>query len=150
MFWLIVMYYFMVLYLKFLSMCGTESMGENVVSGLERMRYMCCMSICVCHWKPLFCLILIYFKIQMYIHLLMIWKFSVRSCNTYILSLVCFVSTSFSKQYQIKGEAWDSRCDQKYILINPFFNVIWLTGHHRDTHYILMIVHVYLYRYYLV
>ena len=34
---MIVMYHFMVLYLVFISMCGTESMGENGVSGLERM-----------------------------------------------------------------------------------------------------------------
>lgn len=80
--------------------------GENGV-------YVLYFYLCVSLNATVFCLILIYFKI----HLLMILKFSVWSCNTYILSLVCFVSTSFSKQCpKEKHEIQDA-------ITNPFWSI---------------------------
>jgi hypothetical protein len=55
------------------------------------------------------------FNINLFQNTYIYWWFGNFLFGLAILSLVCFVSTSFSKQCQIKGEAWDSRCDKKSI-----------------------------------
>ena len=99
---MIIMYHFMVLYLVFLSMCGTESMGEN---GVYVLYFYLCVSLKAS----------VLFNINLFQNTYIYWWFGNFLFGLAILSLVCFVSTSFSKQCQIKGEAWDSRCDKKSI-----------------------------------